>query len=169
MKITLYHEIDPDSEEKVLLEGIQRDAKGEKTDDENIQIDEFLDENIPPELEQLGVRRDEAVYAYLAYHGSIIDIRDGEYVPVDEFMDRNEQLLLALQVGSEHCFVSDLDAYDTLLRAMEADEQELRLKYLAAQYWDTVVPYDKYEFGTYDRPEVMIIQDISPGAIEVVN
>lgn len=168
MKITLYHEVDPSNEEKILQEGIHQEAEGEKTDDENKKVDAFLDENIPPELDQLNVRRDEVIYAYMEYFDSIIDIRDGEYVPVDEFVDRNDQTLLKLTVDSGDCFVSDLDTYDTLLNAMEADEYEGRLKYLAAQYWDTVIPYDKYELGTYDRPEILITQDVSPSAIEVV-
>lgn len=168
MKITLYHEVDQSSKDNVLSEGIDREANGQKTDSEKKRIDNFLDTHLPAEMELVGISRQEVVYAYMAYQDTVIDIRDGEFIPIDEFNDRSDQVLLRLSVDSKDCYVSDLDLYDTLARAMELKEQNGKLEYLASQYWDRVVPYDKYEIGEYNRPEIMIAQDIRPEAIEVV-
>lgn len=168
MKIVLYHEIDPSHKDTVFAEGIEREAEGEKTDSENDIADAYLDEHMPPEVAAWGVSRQEVVYAYMEYQGAIIDIRDGEFIPVDEFNDRSEQALLRLSVDSKDCYVSDLDAYDALLTAIETDKNDPSNKYLAAHYWDHVLPYDKYVIGEYDRPEILIAADIAPESISEV-
>lgn len=168
MKITVYHEVDPSSREEILDQGIDRESEGQKMDTEKRKVDEYLDTHLPLELDALDISRDSVVYAYMAHEGNIIDISDGEFIPIDEFNDRSEQTLLKLTVESKDCYVSDLDLYDTLMRAMELGEQDGKLQYLAFHYWESIVPYDKYEMGSIRRPEVMIANDIRPGAVEIV-
>lgn len=168
MKITVYHEIDPSAKETVLDQGIDRESEGQKTDAEKKKVDDYLDTHLPVELDALDISRDNVVYAYMAYDDNIIDITDGEFMPVDEFNDRSEQALLRLTVESKECYVSNLDLYDTLMRAMELGEQDGKLQYLAAQYWESLIPYYNYEIGTFDRPEIMVAGDIRPGDIELI-
>ncbi len=168
MRAVLYHEIDPSSEKDVLNEGIKRGASGDKSDKQKKMVDTFLDTHLPDWAENIQLCRGMVNYGYLTYEGKVIDITDGEAVSIEEFMAKNDQILLRLTVDTDDCFVSDLDLYDTLVRAMELDEQDSTREHLADRYWERIIPLADYEPGTIKRPEVMINTDILPSDIEVV-
>lgn len=168
MKIELYHEIDPSSKDSVLEQGIKRRSEGEKTDSQKKKVDIFLDTHLPDWAKEKGLSRQDAIYAYLSDGEKVVDITDGEAVSVDIFKAKSDQVLLRLSVESEHCYVSDLNLYDTLVRAMELDEQDSTREHLADRYWERIIPLEEYESGTIKRPEVMVIEDISPRDISVI-
>ncbi len=64
---------------------------------------------------------------------------------------------LKLQVKSEKCFVADRFIYETALN------QDIEL------YYKTIIPIDKYMFGTYRLPECLITTTILPGEAQVLN
>jgi hypothetical protein len=169
MRIELYHEVDPNLVEKVLQQGIRRGSEGEKTDPQKKKIDTFLDTHAPDWIKWQRLSRADAIYAYLSDGDKIIDITDGQSVTFDKFLAKTTDTLLCLMVDSDYCFVSDLDLYDTIVRAMELDEQDSTREHLADRYWRRIIPLDKYEPGTFKRPEVMINTDIAPQDIEVVS
>lgn len=168
MKVALYHEINLSAKESVLKNGIKRGVKGEKTDAEKKKVDVFLDTHLPDDMQKTGASRQKAVYAYLEHRGSIIDIKDGQAVPIGRFQERSRQLLLKITADSDDCYVSDLDLYDTLTRALELDEQTSTREHLAESYWRRLTPLNEFEIGEITRPEVLIFRDIPPGDIEVV-
>jgi hypothetical protein len=168
MKVTLFHEIDPTSKDKVLNEGIKRKANGGKNNSEKKKVDTFLDTHLPDWAKEKEVCRGNVLYAFLERDGHVVDITDGEPMPVSQFMDKSQDALLKITVDSGKCYVSDLDLYDTLMRAMQLDEQDSTREHLADRYWERVIPLEKYELGTIRRPEVMVATDVEPGDIEVV-
>lgn len=168
MKVTLFHEINPSATDKVLTEGIKRKVSGEKDDSEKKKVDTFLDTHLPDWAKEKEVCRGNALFAYLERDGKVIDITDGEPVPVGRFMAKSDEALLKITVDSDRCYVSDLDLYDTLMRAMQLDEQDSTREHLADRYWERIVPLAEYEPGTIKRPEVLVAADIEPSGIEVV-
>jgi hypothetical protein len=76
--------------------------------------------------------------------------------------------LLRITADPTKCYVSDLDLYDTVKRAMELQEQDTTLENLAEKYWQKIVSLDEFEVGMIERPEVMITYDISPENISEV-
>jgi hypothetical protein len=168
MKVTLFHEIDPSSQEGVLQGGIKRKASGDKTDPEKKKIDTFLDTHLPDWAQYDDVYRGNVLYGYLADGDGVVDISTGDVLPLKKFMAASDQTLLRIKVDEEQCYVSDLDLYDTLVRAMELDEQDSTREHLADRYWQRIIPLRDYEQGTIKRPEVMVAADIKPEEIEVV-
>lgn len=168
MNTILYHEAKPESVDSILKEGIKSQAGGAKRDAQIEKIDTFLDTHRPDDIKSLGLNRRDVTYAFLGQDGNIIDIATGELVPVEEFRKGNGMSLFRLTVDVKDCYVSNLDLYDTLKRAMVLDEQDSTREHLADQYWKRIVPLEKFEVGTIARPEVMINADINPGNIEVI-
>lgn len=169
MTVTLYHEISPESLDLVQKEGIKRKSEGVKSDREKQKVDTFLDTHLPEWTAPQQVCRANVVYAYLPDGDSkIIDIKNGDAVPLELYMARSKQTLLAVNVDENACYVSDLDLYDTMTRALELDEQDSTREHLADRYWERVVTLRDYEPGMIARPEVMIAADIRPQDFEVV-
>lgn len=168
MAVTLYHELSPETVDKVLAEGIKKDKSGTKRNSSIEKLDTFLDTHIPDEVKTLGLSRRSVVYAFMASGDKIVDIVTGDEVAVEDYIKDNQMSLLKLKVEPEVCYVSDLDLYDTLRRAMEQDEQDSTREHLADRYWKRVIPLKDYEPGTIARPEVMIATDIEPRDIEVI-
>lgn len=168
MNIILYHESTPESVDAILENGIKREASGAKRDSHIEMIDTFLDTHASDRIKAAGLSRRGVTYAFMEHDGKIVDIATGESVPVSGFRKGNGMRLLRLTVDAGDCFVSDLDLYDTLKRAMELDEQGSTREHLAERYWERVVPFTQFEFGSIKRPEVMIRADIDPGSIEAI-
>lgn len=167
MKVRLLHEIDPETKDDILENGIKRGAEGEKTDSEKQKIDTFLDTHLPDWAKEQQVSRRSATYCYLEADGKIIDITDGEPVDLADFMAKSGQTLLWLDVEVDDCYVSDLDAYDTLMRAMELDEQDSTREHLADRYWQRMIPLGEYQPGMIRRPEVLVVADVDPHDMRV--
>ncbi len=169
MKVTVYHKVDPAMKDKILTEGIKREEESQKTDQQKKKVDAFLDSHRPEAMKEQGiVSRQNAVYGYIELERGIIDIDDGEWVAVDVFADGSEQLLLRLTVDAEVCYVADLDLYDTIGRALELDEQDSTREHLADRYWQRLTPIGEFQASEIKRPEIMIVADISPDEIEIV-
>lgn len=74
-----------------------------------------------------------------------------------ELYDSSSFVCLKLQVNSEKCFVADRFIYET------AGNQDIEI------YYKTIVPIEKYIFGTYRLPECLITTTILPGEARVLN
>lgn len=168
MKVVLYHEVSLESVDVILKEGIKRQSSGVKRDAEIEKVDTFLDTHLPDYLKDKKLSRRSVTYAFLVHDDKIVDISSGELVPVEGFRRDDGMALLKLTVDGADCYVSDLDMYDTLKRAMELDEQDSTREHLADQYWKRVVHLEEFEFGKIRRPEVMINADIDPHSIKVI-
>lgn len=170
MQATIYHEIDPSSLEKILREGIKRTSQGDKSKDKAIQkLDLFLDTHRPQTIAGTNLSRSNNIYGYVSSGEKLIDITDGEQLSLGKFRTKSHKTIVHLTVDPARCYVSDLDLYDTLKRAMELNEQDSTRESLAVQYWNKLVPLEKFAFGTIRRPEVMVTYDILPANIEVID
>jgi hypothetical protein len=167
MQVVIYHEVRPESLDKILRDGLKRSDKGEKSDSVVQRADECLDDRMPDELVARGLSRGEVVYGYLSEGDKLIDIRNGDAVEVHQFSAERDLALLRITVDSAKCFVSDLDAYDAVKICTESSADDSLLARLAERYWARIVPLDEYD-GSYRRPEVMVTSDVNPQDIEVV-
>jgi hypothetical protein len=168
MQVVIYHEVRPESLDKVLQEGIKRGDQGEKSDSVVQRTDDCLESRISRELAGMGLSRRHVVYGYLSSGDKLVDIRSGEAVEVHRFSAQRELVLLRITVDSSKCFVSDLDAYDALKMCVESGAADTLLTRLAERYWARIVPLDDYDDGSYRRPEVMVTSDVDAQDIEVV-
>jgi|GEM_PF-3474691 len=158
-----YHEISFDDLKDALINGLKCTSRGDKGDDEHIiETDHMLDSQRPAILREQGVSRDSNLYAYLASGDTVIDITDGQTIPLTTFVKRSKQAVLALTINPSRCFVSDLDAYDEVKSAFANRSSASALRHLAERYWKTVVPLNEYAPFQIARPELMITYDISP-------
>lgn len=164
----VFHEIQPDALGSVLTNGLKRTSRGEKGDDPLIaKADQYLDARCTQNLKELGVSRDNNIYAYVYVDGSIIHIKNGEPVPAHEFVTKSNQSVLQLEVDVERCFVSDLDTFDALKSALNENNLS-RSEELAKSYWDKLIRLNNFEPGTIRRPEIMITYDLTPENIQRV-
>jgi hypothetical protein len=168
MQIPVYHEINPQKIDEILGQGIRRDKQGDKTDHVVNKVDEFLDTHLPDGA-PADLNRKNVIYAYVSHDDKVIDIKNGELVPTKAFMAKSKQTLLRMMVDAEKCYVSDLDLYDTIKRAMELGEQDSTLENLANQYWQRIIPLYEFQLGAITRPEVMITYNIQPHDIQVMD
>lgn len=163
----VYHEVDPAEVDSILEKGLKRTSRGDKGDDKTIiKTDKLLDDARPDELRHSGVSRDDNLYAYMAVDTKIIRITDGKAVNIDEFLQESKQAVLRLEVETTRCFVSDLDRYDALKKAVETDDE--RTGELVEDYWQHLVPLHNFTAGMIRRPEVMVTYDVLPTCLEVV-
>lgn len=169
MDAVIYHEISQSSLQEILREGIKRASQGDKSKDSAIQkLDLFLDTHQPPHLAGTGLSRRNNIYGYLGDGRKIIDIIDGERVTIDKFQAKSHKRIVCLSVDPAKCYISDLDLYDTLKRAMELNEQASTRENLATQYWHKLIPLNTFEPTMIRRPEVMITHDVAPDCIRIV-
>lgn len=169
MKTTLYHEIKPQALENVRRNGIKSKSDGEKSDPETKTADAYLDTHRPTAAARAQLRRQGVVYGFLPAGNRIIDIGSGAEIDVAAFDRDRPQTLLRITVDPARCFVSDLDRYDRVQRALESGEPDDVCLRLAQDYWQGVVALLDYEPGSFRRPEAMIVGDIEPADIEVVS
>lgn len=166
----VYHEIEFESLESALAKGLKRSSRGEKGDTSDIiKTDCFLDEQRPKGLSKAGVSRDDNLYAFMATDGKVISITDGSAVDINTFVKNSSKALLELSVPPQHCYVSDLNAYDAVKKAVENKADEATLRILAKRYWEALQPMKTFKTGSIRRPEVMITKDIPPKNITLVS
>lgn len=76
--------------------------------------------------------------------------------------------VLRLEIDPGHAFISDLDRYDALKKAIEKREPIDHLESLACEYWQAVRPLTKQASSSIKRPEIMITYDIPPRELIVL-
>jgi len=165
--MTLYHKVSSESLDDTLQHGLKRALRGERGAADIIAVtDQFLDQHRPATLRTNNVSRDHAIYAYIGTDHSITSIENGQEEPLSKHLEQDGGLL-KLTVDPKDCYVSDLDQFDAVKQALEADDPTLAEE-RADRYWETITPLSRYEHGTFRRPEVIITNDISPNAIAIV-
>lgn len=165
--MVLYHEIDSSSLQSVLQNGLKCTHRGSKGSDKSIvQTDEYLDKHRPDTLKEAGISRGNNLYAFIGTEDTIINIKDGAIIPVQEYLCHHNSVILKLQIDAESCYVSDLDKYDALKSALSNTDERHSVR-LAREYWDAVVPLQSFHPGNIARPEAMIIRDVRPGELTV--
>ncbi|MHC9291511.1 hypothetical protein ACRCUN_03545 [Mycobacterium sp. LTG2003] len=169
MKTTLYHEVEPETLDDVERNGLKRNDDGEKSDPETKTADAYLDAHRPAAAVRAQLSRQGVVYGFLAAGNRIVDISTGADVDVATFDRDRPQILLRITVDPARCFVSDLDRYDRVQRALESGDADDECRRLACDYWQQVVALLDYEPGSIRRPEAMVVCDIEPADIEVVS
>jgi hypothetical protein len=158
----LYHEVSNDAIQSILREGLKRNDRGEKGDDQDIiETDEYLDATQPLSLKKTGLSRSNNIYAFIGEHGSIIDIKDGSVRSLKDYMSDRDSVLLKLTVDPAYCYVSDLDKYDAV-KSSYTNNDKLRAYDYAHDYWNSVIPLAAFKPNTIRRPEVMIVKDLPP-------
>ncbi|MDB5176966.1 MAG: hypothetical protein JWN75_634 [Candidatus Saccharibacteria bacterium] len=167
MNAVIYHEVDPKIVDSVLQNGLKTENDGAKTDSQIKKIDQFLDTHLPDDS-PAGLNRQNVIYGYVSADDKILDIKSSDMIAINDFVDKSDAVLLRIEVDAAKCYVSDLDMYDTIKRAMELKEQDSTLEDLATKYWQRVVTFDTFELGTINRPEVMVPYDIPPTDISKV-
>lgn len=166
----VYHETNPSDKDSILRDGLKCTSRGEKGDESAIaKTDYFLDNYRPDTLRRAGVSRDNNLYAFVWRNNKIISITDGADIDVKEFVKNSDRLVLRLQVDPRRCFVSDLNAYDTVKKAIENKKDQHEIIELAQIYWDKVAALSSYELSSIGRPEVMVTYDVPASQIKVVN
>jgi hypothetical protein len=164
----IYHVINSDVVNSILKKGLKRSTRGEKGDDDSIKkTDAFLDNMRPKNIKKMGLSRVNAIYGYLPIHDGVADIRSGKVIATEKIVDSGTTLL-RLTVDPKRCYISDLDMYD-MVKDQIRNEDDMRLKQSAAEYWTNVTRLDKHSIDIPRRPEIMVTYDISPGDIEVLN
>lgn len=163
-----YHKISQHKLNDALAHGLDRTSRGAKGADESIkQADAFLDRQRPKQLVEANVSRDDNLYAYVACDDGVVDIQDGQVMSLQTFIEHDDQIALRITVDPERCYVSDLDQYDRVKRALQNNEAA-DLEELAEQYWSSLVPLDAFTIGDIKRPEIMITYNIPADAIEAL-
>ena len=158
-----FHEVDPAHVKSILAHGLKRTSRGEKGDGSDIvRTDQLIDEWRPDDLRKAGWSRDNNLYAYIVLDGNVIDITNGQRVPVDKFIANARQSLLELTVDSDRCFVSDLDIYDELMHAIHNKRAEVHLRQIAERYFNAVQPLSLFDGSSIVRAELMVPYDITP-------
>lgn len=165
--MVLYHEVTKDALDQTLAHGLKAAARGEKGDKSDIkQTDTHLDTHRPDSIRQLGISRDDNLYAFVGTEHSLIDITNGATLPLKDY-PLEDSHLLRLDIDLDHCYVSDLDRYDAI-KAAVANHEVATLNELTDDYWAHVVPLRDFTIGEIARPEIMITQDVSPRDISLV-
>lgn len=163
----VYHEIEAESLDTVLVDGLASGDRGDRGDDKSIvDTDKLLDRRRPQYMVDKGVSRCNNLYAFVAEDDQIIHIDDGETVSLDDFVADSSGVVLRLTVDSEKCYVSDLDLYDQIKSLVEDDKAD-QAEELIHKYWQSILPLTNFDVGDVYRPEVMITYDIKPEDIEV--
>lgn len=161
-----YHEVTPGELGSVLSNGLKRTSRGAKGDDKLIiQTDAFLDKHRPHSLKEKGVSRNTNLYAYIGDGATIVDITDGREVALDRFIATGTQAVLELKLDLTRCYVSDLDTYDALKKAIGQHQGTDRLETLAASYWRKLQPLATFKIGDIRRPEIMVTYDVEAGDV----
>lgn len=166
----VYHQADSHLVPLILRQGLQLVQGEGKGDDPAIaQTDEYLDARRPEYIRQAGVNRRQNIYAYLGDERHVIRITDGAEVTLGRFITESWQVVLRLTPPLEHCYISDLDAFDKLKRALQEETCQSECGRLAADYWRRVTPAVLYVDGSIARPEVLVTRPIPPEHIARVN
>jgi hypothetical protein len=164
-----YHTIDTHSLQTVLKTGLKRTSRGEKGDKTAIKkTDALLDTHRPGHLIKAQVSRDDNLYAYVADGNQVINITNGEKIDLDTFVERQDQAILQVTIDPEKCYISDIDLFDTIKNAVEANTDARTLRDLAAEYWQNLKPLKDFSINDIRRPEIMIPYDIPADKIKII-
>lgn len=175
----IYHEVKPKLLKSVLQHGLDRTSRGEKGDDQLVvKTDKFLDEKRPSHIKHTGLSRNNNLYGYMSIDDKIIDIySETDSHPhlrtLNDFMksERHHSVILQLTIDPKKCYISDLDLYDKVKKAIGRGEPSSYLDNLAVTYWSDIKPLSKH-FALSDlpkRPEVMVTYDVTPEHIEILS
>lgn len=104
------------------------------------------------------------LYGYLGDDTSLLDIKDGQRISLEEKKHQTGLILLRLDVDAACCWVSDLDKYDAVKDALLHDRPRSTIHALSKTYWNSVEQLATYS-GTIKRPEIMITQNVKPADI----
>jgi len=166
--VVLYHEVMATAWSTVSVNGLRKSDRGDKTDPVTERADALLDEHRPATVREAGISRQQVVYAYLSVdRESLVDIDTGDVVTASDYCARREQFLLRIIADPSRCYVSDLEAYDRVVAAVQAGDVDV-IDQSAREYWSLVVPLRSYHHGQLRRPEAMIGHDVTPAQIERV-
>lgn len=165
-----YHSLQASSLPQILEHGLKCTSRGAKGDDSDIaKTDHFLDAHRPAKLVEARISRDNNLYTYVAVDDKIIDITDGSLIPISTFIHQTDDVILQITINEQKCYVSDIDLFDTIKKAIEDNKDEQTLQNLATQYWYSLRPLTAFNMGDIRRPEIMIPDDLSPANITIVN
>lgn len=160
--VEVFHEVQSDDVEAVLLRGLTLGSGGDKRNADIVKTDKFLNQFCPRSLRDGGVNRETNVYCYLSVDGAVLDIVSGEKrSPVE--VKSPGQTLLRVMVDPHASYVSDLDLYDKIMELLK-NSNESEANQLAQNYWRKVQLLTEYR-GGIRRPEVLVTYDIPPTSI----
>lgn len=158
-----YHEVAPDQLQSILSNGLKKESRGSKGDDEWIvKADAYLDAHRPKNIVEAKVSRDDNIYAYYVTETSVIDIVDGAHIPRADFIHAKSGALLELHIDPKRSYISDLDTYDALKTAFSKHEKLDTLEMLAKSYWNKITRLDTFRPDVIRRPEIMITYSLDP-------
>ncbi|HUS26730.1 MAG TPA: hypothetical protein VMY99_05280 [Nevskiaceae bacterium] len=187
--MVLFHTLSPESVKAVLRDGLRYGSQGALSQDEDIaKANDYLDSVRPARVSALGLSRNKCLYMYLAMNGMVHDISHGKVLPMRQWTAAERRVVLAVEVNAAVAYLSDLEAYDALARALAAPAPQATCRRLAALYWRTVLPmpevvqyYLLQEDGlvlrqnapghlppSFARVEVMVTQNVAAQAISAV-
>jgi hypothetical protein len=160
----IYHQVDADSIESILRDGLKTHLRGDKESNTAIaQADAYLDDHRPESIVKANVSRQNNAYGYVGVgQDQAIDITDGSIISVHDLSASEQQILVKLDVDANRCFVSNLDAFDAVKSAHSNAFDERHLQQLSDQYWRSIVPLPQFDITKTPRPEVMITYDVPP-------
>jgi len=161
----LYHQASKKDAAKILREGLLQGAGGERraADDDISRGDALLNRLRSPQDKQRGLDRERNVYCYMAAEKGIVDITSGAIEDPAAVLDDASQTLLAIDADPAHCFVSDLDRYDSFMQAAKNGDMEQARK-LGREYWRALQSLQEYAH-TFRRPEVIVTCNVPPEKI----
>jgi hypothetical protein len=184
--VTVYHLTSADNLDTLQREGLRYGSQGARSrEDHAAKTNKLLDGICPARLWELHVSRQGCIYAFAELEGKILDIAEGKAYPPADFPVDDGSVLLRLAIAPETAFVSDLDAYDSVARAIETDQPITALRTLADTYWQRIITlpelitcYRLTEDGLqaidtvpaslprhFKRVDLMLTTDIPPAAI----
>jgi hypothetical protein len=167
--IPAYHSIQEEALARCLEIGLKYGEAGARSQEPHIQqTNDYLDRRIPSDLKSLRLYRQQCLYMYADIDGFVLDIQSGELTPWQEWDAGEGFCKLRVMLDEKACYVSDLEAYDELVRAVQQNAGAEALEHLAAQYWRRVIPFTGVSPLGYKRIEIMVTQDIRPHHITVL-
>jgi hypothetical protein len=186
----LFHLIQQDALAKTLRSGLKHGSKGALSHNKQVAAaNSYLDNLRPASLKAKGLSRANCLYLYYARGETVHDIEDGAGRPARQWATKHADMAaLRVEVDPARAYVSDLDAFDAVLRAIAAKKSPAICQKLAEHYWQRVLVLQDFlqqyarrgnDFvrtrsaptelpERYTRIEIMATQDIAPSALSVL-
>ena len=166
--LIIYHEVSPDSLDRIFTSGLKCTSRGDKHDKSTIaRTNQLLDDTRPTAAIEADISRDTNLYAYVGIDDIVVDITDGNHIELAYFVKHNANAVLYLSVDPHRCYVSNLDQYDAIQAALEG-VSAADLEMMARHYWEELIPLSMFKIGDIRRPEVMITYDLQPSEIHLL-
>lgn len=160
--VKVFHEVQSDKLEDVLLHGLLLGPGGDKRDRAIRKADMFLNGLRPKRLAEQGIDRDTNIYCYLSDGEKLVDIVSGKLTEPSTAVSSGFAML-KIEVDPKRCYVSDLDLYDQVKSLLDTDVSKAEA--LARIYWKKLWLLAEYD-GKFRRPEVMVPYNIAPKDID---